>query len=104
MGTFRLTVEVTDRRHLPAILREAADQIEATSSDRRVSGRIDGSGGLIGVFVLVDDDPRWQATMRRQFDEAVTPAPPANDDVVDPDLQVGPAGGWKPCSSDPRSS
>jgi hypothetical protein len=57
MATFRLTAEVTNRQQLPAILREAADQIEATPPDRKVSGRIDGSGGLIGVFVLVDDDP-----------------------------------------------
>lgn len=68
MATFRLTVEVPDRKGLPAILRDAADRIEATPAGRKVSGRFEGAGGLIGVYVLVDDDPVWQATMRRQLD------------------------------------
>jgi hypothetical protein len=38
-----------------------------------VSGRIGGSGGLVGVYVLLDADPVWQATMRRELDEAVSP-------------------------------
>jgi hypothetical protein len=70
MGTFRLTIELRDRRRLPAILRDVADRVEATPPDRKVSGRLDGASGLIGVFVLVDDDHVWQATMRRQLDEA----------------------------------
>jgi hypothetical protein len=32
----------------------------------------EGAGGLIGVYVMVDDDEAWQATMRRQLDEADT--------------------------------
>jgi hypothetical protein len=79
VATFRLTADVNDRRQLPAILREAADQIEATPPDRKVSGSIGDSGGLVGVFVLVDDDPVWQATMRRQLDEAVAMTPPESD-------------------------
>ena len=54
----------------PAILRDAADRVEAIPSGRKVSGRIGDTGGLIGVFVLVDDDPVWQAMMRRQLDTA----------------------------------
>jgi hypothetical protein len=77
--TFRLTVEVHDRSRLAAILRDAADQIAATPPDRKVSGTIGDSGGLVGVFVLVDDDPAWQGMMRRQLDEAVTTTPPEGD-------------------------
>jgi hypothetical protein len=79
MATFRLTVELRDHKALPAILREAADGIEATPPDRKVSGTIGDSGGLVGVFVLVDDDPVWQATMRRQLDEAITPPAAPSD-------------------------
>jgi hypothetical protein len=44
-----------------------------------VSGRFEGAGGLVGVFVLVDDDEVWQATMRRQLDEAVARTSPEGD-------------------------
>ena len=70
MATFRLTVEVHHRRQLPAILREAADRIEASSPDRKVGGAIGDGGGRIGGFVLVGDDPAWQAAMRRHLDAA----------------------------------
>jgi hypothetical protein len=70
VATFPLTVELHDPKRLPAILRDAADRIEATPPDRKVSGTIGDGGGLVGVFVLVDDDPAWQAMMRRQLDDA----------------------------------
>jgi hypothetical protein len=46
--TFRLTVEVHDRGPLPAILRDAADRIEATPPDRKVSRSTSDTGGLVG--------------------------------------------------------
>jgi hypothetical protein len=48
VGTFRLTVEVHDRGPLPAILRDAADRIEATPPDRKVSRSTSDTGGLVG--------------------------------------------------------
>jgi hypothetical protein len=44
-----------------------------------VSGSIGDTGALVGVFVLVDDDPVWQATMRRQLNESVATTPPEAD-------------------------
>jgi hypothetical protein len=35
MATFLLTAEVTNRRQLLAVLRDAADHIEATPPDRK---------------------------------------------------------------------
>ena len=67
MATFRLTVELHDRRLLPAILREVADRIDATPPDRKVGGRLEIGPGT-ARYVLVDDDPVLQAAMRRQLD------------------------------------
>jgi hypothetical protein len=50
-----------------AILRDVADRIEATPLGRTVSGRR-GAGGLIGVYVLVDDDEAWQQIVRARID------------------------------------
>jgi hypothetical protein len=68
MGTFRLTVELRDRRPLAAMFREVADRIDATPPDRAIHGRIDTSGGTIGVYSLVVDDEAWQAMMRRHLE------------------------------------
>ena len=68
MGTFRLTVEVDDPSRLPVIIRDVADRIEATGADRKVGGTVGDAGGTIGAYALIDDDPVWQQTMRRQLD------------------------------------
>jgi hypothetical protein len=68
VATFRLTVELHDRKQLPAILRDVADRIEATPPDRKVGGTMGDDGGTTGAFALVDDDETWQGMMRRQLD------------------------------------
>jgi hypothetical protein len=41
---------------------------------------VHGRRTLSGLSVLLDDDPVWQGTMRRQFDEAVIPPQPDGDE------------------------
>jgi hypothetical protein len=35
--------------------------------DRKITGRIGTEGGTTGVYVLADDDPAWQETVRRRL-------------------------------------